>query len=240
MATDLATRDEDNIEEELGITDRQIAAIDKLDQLGAAPRASEDEPYSKDPKVRALQLVAEGKIGGPNRGQGRKRKPRAAEAVAEHVRNHLVPQIKDALEDALNSDSNKDKLQAVGMAMDIERQEDKLKLQEESADIENETREELIASLIELAEDPSIKAAIEGSVPGEVVSEETQLITDAEVITDDREAEDLERAASATDSASDGHHSRSARSNGSGPATGNRGKGKNPWTEAAERRASQR
>jgi hypothetical protein len=58
--------------------------------------------YSSDPRERALQLVAEGKIGGPGRGQGRKRKPTAAEhvaTVARQERQRIAAAYLDALDE---------------------------------------------------------------------------------------------------------------------------------------------
>jgi len=45
-------------------------------------------PYPSDPRERALQLVAEGKIGGPRPGAGRPRVPRATELIAEAAIEH--------------------------------------------------------------------------------------------------------------------------------------------------------
>ncbi|HEY6761087.1 MAG TPA: hypothetical protein VI318_16435 [Baekduia sp.] len=56
-----------------------------------------DHPaYPSDRSERARQLVAEGRIGGAGRGQGRPRKPRPTELAAESARQHW-----SSIEDAL-------------------------------------------------------------------------------------------------------------------------------------------
>lgn len=84
--------------------------------------------YSSDPKQRAAELVAEGKIGGKRKGAGRPRKPtsdsqrkRASTVIAERARE-VAPQMAAALVDVLLADdaTRTEKMRAVKVLTGIE------------------------------------------------------------------------------------------------------------------------
>lgn len=173
---------------EIGLDARQIAALEKLAELGAEPApidANGDSDYDKDPKIRAYQLIYEGKWGGPNRGQGRKRTNRAAEELTQEIRSGVfLKRMKRALRRALKEEAGpRVNLDAIRLSMDIERQERKLQLDEEEADLVGDTREELLGTLFELVRSPATAAALEGTA---------EEITDAEVVEDNQDDIDRE------------------------------------------------
>jgi hypothetical protein len=250
-------REDDN---SLGLESRQVAALQKLVELGAEPAYVDEEGktvYSKDPQTRALQLIYEGRFGGPNRGQGRKK--RAAEAMAEHIRHNFQRRMTRALGRALKADAGtKANLDAIRLAIDIERGERKLQIEEEEHDGNiGDTREELLATLFNLIGDPATAAAIEGVG---VEDGDQTLIADAEVIEDYIE-EDAEEApptlfeveavdpppagdnwsvGTPTPAPENGSDGGRAGSNGSGRAKRDRQTSPNPLTQAALRRAAER
>jgi hypothetical protein len=246
----------------LGLEPRQVAALQKLLELGAEPAYVDEEGktvYSKDPQQRALQLIYEGRFGGPNRGQGRKK--RAAEAMAEHIRRNFTRRMTRALGRALKADAGtRANLDAIRLAIDIERGERKLQIEEDEHDGNiGDTREELLATLFSLVGDPATAAAIEGTV---VEDGDDEFITDADIIDEGSEEiqaqagtffEAEEEAAADSPAAgvnrSDGtpaaapeHGSDagSAGQNGSGRATRDREASPNPLTQAALRRSAER
>lgn len=156
---DIASRDQ------LDLSDTQVKGLEKLHELGAEPRASQDEPYDKNPQIRAYQMMAEGKIGGAGRGQGRKSKSRASSQVAEHIRSpRMVRKINQALEDALDDENKRVQLEAVKIAMDLEDKDSRFELDAEKhdAELDNMDKDELIGTLISLAEDSATQAAVKG------------------------------------------------------------------------------
>src|SRR5580765_1332037 len=126
-------------EDDGGLRDRQLAALERLHDLGAAPRI-EGQPYSGDSQIRALQLVYEGRFGGAGRKQGRPRQrgePRAAEVIAEEIRNRFTKRMTRAIERALRQDAGvKANLDAVKLALEIENREAALQLRESQADLD--------------------------------------------------------------------------------------------------------
>src|SRR4051794_39725006 len=91
MATNELARREDD--DDLGLDSQQILALERLNELGGepAPMGDNGKPmYSSDPKIRAYQLIFEGRFAGKNRGQGRPRKQRAGEVMAEHIREQFT------------------------------------------------------------------------------------------------------------------------------------------------------
>ena len=58
--------------EDSALRERQIAALERLHELGGMPR-KEGERYASDPQIRALQMVYDGRFGGPGLNQGRPR-----------------------------------------------------------------------------------------------------------------------------------------------------------------------
>lgn len=238
---------------ELGLNAQQVIALDKLSELGAEPArvgANGKSIYSQDPKIRAYQLIFEGKFAGAGRGQGRPRKPRAAEVLADHIRSKLTTKLKNALDRALEADEgSKTNLEALKLAMDIERGERKLQIEEEEHDGNlGNTREELLTTLFAIVGEPATAAAIEGHAED---------ITDAEVVNQGNfdiqrpvEEEEAARRASAAgtprrvrvapDPSEDGDDGGRPSANGRARAEGDRQAGSDAKPKASIRRAAER
>lgn len=177
------TTDEDD--DDLGLTAKQLSALERLAELGAAPAEPHpDKPgkmlYSSNPQIRALQLVFEGRFGGAGRGQGRpKPAKRAAEVLAEEIRK--APHVKKmykALERGLRKDAGpRVNLDAIKLSVEIERGERALQIKEEEHEDNLGTKEELIAELIEALTEPEAIAALQG-----FAEEDDEEITDAIVV----------------------------------------------------------
>src|SRR3954470_9169989 len=115
-----------------GLQERQLKALGRLHRLGARPR-QEGDPYDSDPQIRALQLVYEGRMGGPGLKQGRprtgvstteQRQARAAETIALEIRERFTGRMIRALDRALRRDAGvRANLDAVKLALDIENRE---------------------------------------------------------------------------------------------------------------------
>ena len=84
--------------------------------------------YSSDPKQRAAELVAEGKIGGKREGAGRPRKltsdgqrKRASTVIAEYARENAEQMAKVITDCLLDPDASQmDKMRAVKLAVGID------------------------------------------------------------------------------------------------------------------------
>jgi hypothetical protein len=229
--------------EDSGLHERQVNALGRLHRLGSRPR-QEGDPYDSDPQIRALQLVYEGRMGGPGLKQGRprtgvstveQRQARAAEVIALEIRERFTGKMIRAIDRALKKDAGtRSNLDAVKLALDIENREAALQLRENEAEFDTKTKEELLATLFQLVTEPQTAAAIEGSAWD---------ITDAEVI------EDAEGASVAGE---DGRNGDSASTSVNGRDAGNAGslrsqrlarhraQSTNPFTQAAIRRSKQR
>lgn len=236
MASEEVTRWNDD-----GLQERQLKALGRLSRLGAKPR-QEGDPYDSDPQIRALQLVYEGKMGGPGLRQGRprtgvstteQRERRAAEVIAVEIRERFTGRMIRAIDRALKKDAGtKANLDAVKLALDIENREAALQLRETEAAFDTSTKEELLAELFKLVGEPQTAAAIEGTAWD---------ITDAEVVAEG--ASTVGENGSNGDSASAGGNGSHAGDAGSSPSkrlAANRAKSANPFTQAALRRAKQR
>lgn len=87
--------------------------------------------YSSDPKQRAAELVAEGKIGGKREGAGRPRKvtsdgqpKRASTVIADYVRENAEDMAKVITDCLLDPDASQlDKMRAVKLAVGIDSRE---------------------------------------------------------------------------------------------------------------------
>lgn len=222
-------------EEDVELSPAQVAALEKLHDLGASPAPKGEDGksiYDSNSQIRALQLVYEGRLGGAGRGQGRKRKPRVGQVVAEEMRKRSS-KIVSAIEKGLDSDNERTALTAAEMAVRIDREEAALSLKEEEVDnVDNMTKEELVATLIQLASDPGTEAQLEAVID---IPEE-----DIQEVTSDDDGED--GAASGSEapahSAPARAHKRAARSNGRGSGSRNRPKGPNPFKAIAGGRAA--
>lgn len=245
MSTDIETT---------GVEGVDFNIVEKHGKKIVVPIRKEGEAYSKDPQVRAFQLYQEGRFGGKNRGQGRKRKPRAAEVVAEEVRK-MTSDITSALRDGLNDGNIRTRLLAADQALKIEKEETLLQLKEEGADIENMNRDDLIAELFSLGEDPLIEASVKAFV--EIPEHDIEEVTDAHEVSAESEAEEavseedvvaaaaasskgqrsrVGRVASRTQKARD--HSRKSGDDGAGRASGSGEGASNPFTARAKRRTA--
>lgn len=242
MATEVVAYD-DNDGEDAGLSDRQVAALDALDGLGATPR-KDGEPYSPDRRIRAQQLIYEGRLGGPGRGQGRPRQPRASEAVAQYVKETLTPKIQKALKDGLREDEDITiRLKTADMALKVEREEAALQLKEDESDLANADKEQLIAALIALASDPGTEAALESADITLPESSVTDISDHPRVINGDTGTAEAPRHAGVgtpASAAEAGTHEGEAGSNGTGHDQSGRAKPPNPFTTSARRRAVNR
>jgi hypothetical protein len=169
-------RTEDHIDEEneVDLSPRQISALDKLTKLGAEPRQSPDDKYDSDPQIRALQMVFEGRIGGPGRGQGRKsEKERVNRVLAERFRRK-VAKLEKVIDEALDDDNIKVAMDAVRLVSDLDAKDAKQSLQEEQFehDADNMDKEQLILALFQQLENPQVEAALRAQ--GEVITSQTQ------------------------------------------------------------------
>ncbi|HWI67254.1 MAG TPA: hypothetical protein VNS88_02545 [Nitrospiraceae bacterium] len=229
-------------QDDYGLHERQLKALGRLSRLGAKPR-EENEPYDSDPQIRALQLVYEGRMGGPGLKQGRprtgvsttaERQQRAAETIATEIRSRFTGKMIKALDRALRKDAGtKANLDAVKLALDIENREASLQLKENEADFDTKTKEELLATLFELVAQPQTAAAIEGSA--------YEVITDAEEVTEDTPAAGA--TGSNGNSASTRVNGRDTGSTGSTDGqrlAAHRAESANPFTQVALRRANKR
>lgn len=192
MAADLVPQDSDNVES-VGLSQAQVTALERLHEIGAAPREP-DEKYDPDPQIRALQLVAEGKLGGSRKG-ARAREQRLSVGLTEHVRQNLTPKVKRALERALQSDAGERiNLDAIKLIVDIENKEAKLQITEDQADIDSQTKEQLLATLFELVSDAQTGGVINATftdVPTASPSENRLLEIDRQAR--DQRTKDLQR-----------------------------------------------
>lgn len=220
--------------EDIGLSARQVQALEWLSANDAEPAPIDPDTkrpvYSKDAKVRAYQMIFEGRFGGPGRGQGRKAKPRAAEHVADEVRKR-AGKIVRVLDRGLDSENERLAVDTAIQALKIEREERELQLREEKQeyDLEGATKEEMIASLIELASDPNLAAAIQ---------ESSITIPDSEI--EEFEVAELV-SGNETDSASTsstGDNPDNATTNGRGSTSRNSSKVSNAFKEAARRRTT--
>jgi hypothetical protein len=216
---------------DIGLTDRQIQALDNLTKLNAEP-APPGGPYHSNPQIRAHQLVFEGKFGMAGPGRGYKRDERAAKVIADEVRDRLAPKMLRAIDRGLNKKAgHRINLDAVKLALDIENREASLRLKEEEADaLENQGKDELIATLYALVQDPQTQAILSDTIEGQA----TEVIRDAEVVGESEAA------------VQNGRYSAGAEENGSDtPGTGINGRGsnkrnrpasENPFSQAKVRR----
>lgn len=121
----------------------------------------------------AKDLVAKGKFGGANRGQGRKRKPRASEKIAELVSND-GRKIYDRLMLILENGTDSNSILAVRELRAIEENERKIADGDEDREIENMQKDEVLAlvitKLLELGE--------KGVIPGDIIEGEIVAIND--------------------------------------------------------------
>lgn len=95
---------------------------------------------------RAKELVAQGKFGGPGRGQGRPRSPRATERIAERTAE-VGDEIFDRLMNIVRDGSDVNSRNAAATLLDNERQEIVRQEQQEKR-IEDLRRDQLLAFVV--------------------------------------------------------------------------------------------
>ncbi len=122
--------------------------------------------YSKDPKERHQQLIADGKLGAKGselarqqgRLGGRPRKPRAGQKIAEHA-SREVDRIISALDDALDSGNERIRMEAAREFVRIEREEAALQLDEDRFD--QMSKDELVNAVSELLADSAMASVLD-------------------------------------------------------------------------------
>jgi hypothetical protein len=131
--------------------------------------------YSSDPKERARQLVAEGKIGGARPGSGRPRKdrtqtgdhlPTAASVVAKAAREN-ADKIVAVFEDAVEAgQADRTRLAAAKSWLGVEGEEAEREIRQAEAEVERQalesmSRDELVESLAAMfARTPALAALL--------------------------------------------------------------------------------
>ena len=121
------------------------------------------------------QLRVDGKVGGKGselaraHGSmgGRPRKPRVAEEIAKRARDN-ADLIWSAYKDALENESVRTRMDAANAVIKIERDEDRLRLDEDKA-LDQLSDDELTDKIMELMEHPMFLAMIGEGTEGEVV-----------------------------------------------------------------------
>src|SRR3954447_1031094 len=180
--------------EDVGLSARQISALEQLHALGAGPKLPTDEKYDSNPQIRALQMVYEGRLGGPGRGQGRPgRDERISVQLTQYVRSNLGKKVTSALERALKTDAGERiNLDAIKLIVDMEHKEAKLQLSEDAADLDNLSKEELVAALYDLVNDAQTGQVITATFTEVPTPEQTVAANDSR----ERKAEARRRNAS--------------------------------------------
>lgn len=258
MAADLVPSDDPDAVESVGLTGTQVRALENLHKLGAAPRASVDEKYSKDPQIRALQMVFEGKFGGGP--QRRNRNERISVGLTQYVRGHLSKKVQKALDRALKSDAGERiNLDAIKLIVDMEHKEAKLQLSEDQADLENKSKEELLATLFDLVQEAQTASVINATfrdIPTQPPTDERLLALDqkeqqkqrresARVATQRARrrastAESSERNGDSPDATGNGVDAGRTGADGRGVSAQDRQQRPSPLSEATLRRAADR
>lgn len=119
----------------------------------------------------AKRLVAEGKFGGANRGQGRPKKPRASEYIADQVADD-GKEFYETLKEIIREAPYGQKMAAIDRLVAIEESERKIKQQEEDNAIEHMQRHQLLALVIEKIEQLGEAGVIPQLVEGRLVEVE--------------------------------------------------------------------
>lgn len=239
---DLVKREDDDAidpENGVGLTPTQIKGLEGLERLGASPRQSEDEPWDKNPQIRAYQMMYEGIIGGKRPGQGRP--SRAAQGVAERIRNELQGKIFDALKDGLDPGKAtiKERMGAADLAIKIEREERQLELKEDQQDEEQMDKEQLIAEFLRLASTPQAEALIQETIT--LSEDQYREVNGGDTIEEvTGTGADREGVASTTSSAPARPRRRSPALDERGAATRSAQNGENTLRAALKRRAAKR
>lgn len=230
------------------LTTAQVQALEKLDAAGEGlPDADPDNPgkwlYHPNSQIRALQLIAQGRLGGAGRGQGRKRKPRVGEYVAEEMRKRGA-KIVAAIDQGLDSDNEKVALSAADMAVRIDRDETLVDLKQQEVDnVDNLSKEELIDAIIQLASEPATSAQLEAviDIPEEDIQEVEAVVPQVKARKGKDNSGDSRvagRARAASRPSPSRAHAREAKGNGARSASRIPREGANPITALARGRAT--
>lgn len=108
---------------------------------------NDSKRYSSDPKERAKQLVAEGKIGGAREGSGRPRKKRVSEVINEKIESHAEEIWNVYLDSISETSSPQIRLQAARDLLEIERKEVEHQRSEDE-DLKRMNKDQLISELV--------------------------------------------------------------------------------------------
>lgn len=109
-------------------------------------KISDEERKRRSERAKALHK--KGKFGGPNQGQGRKKKVSANEKAAQEASRN-AHKIIDAIMDALENGRTGEKLKAVQLWLEIEARELDKKEKRELDKLENASKDELIKFVID-------------------------------------------------------------------------------------------
>lgn len=117
--------------------------------------------YSSDPATRMKELQEEKRVGGAEHGSkgGRPRKPRASAIVAERLQEH-GEEAAQVFIDGMRSPNDRIRMEAARSALEVERHESKLQMEEEKHDKEM-SKDELVSGIQSLlTNDPLLKLFI--------------------------------------------------------------------------------
>jgi hypothetical protein len=234
-------------ENDAGLNEQQVAALEWLIDRGHEPPKYDVSlgkyTYHKEPQVRAYQMIFQGRFGGNQPGAGRPRQ-RAAQSLGEYIRHKLQPKLRQALDNALDPNAGtKANLDAVRLAMDIENREAKLQLDEDSLDIDQQSKEELIGTLFALFGDRQTAAYIDTAaraIPEAVTVNEEDIFEDNEAIAGEGHPERHHGSGHPAAAAEAGSDTPGSNGHGRNGAPGDRPARANPYAEAAKRRSAER
>jgi len=236
-------RDDPDDVEDSGLTPAQVNALDKLAELGESLPVG-DEPYHKNSQIRALQLVAQGRLGaGSNRKGKRRKRPddgsRLSELLAERMASK-ADQMERVIDKALKDSNPRVGMEAIKLAIDLEYKERAQNLNEDKFDSELDKmdREELIHAFIAALRHPQVEASTATHLDGYGTEIEDAVVIEGSG-TRLSPSDDRGDAAALGDGEA-GDHSGVTAVNGRDEAAGSGPSRPNPWTAAARRRSAER
>ncbi len=150
-----------------------VEAVEQEVQLRSDGKPRSRRPdgsyYSSDSAERHAQLTADGKIGpqfGALSTRGKKeRSRRAAEAVAEFAKDH-ADAVRSVFRDGIDPEQPQAiRLQTVKQLLDVEREEDRLALQERQAEFEEMNKDQLVEQVRSMFD----RLSQAGQISGEII-----------------------------------------------------------------------
>lgn len=231
----------DDESSDVGLSDTQVQALERLDEMGKDmpewDEANEKWLYDSDPKTRALQLVAQGRLGGPGRGQGRKsEKDRVAARLSARMARK-VDKMEKVLDKALDDENLKIGMEAVRTVVDLEDRAIKQRISEErhEADLDTLDRGDLVGEILSLVADPLVSASLGAAQEGRP---QAALTLPAGAVEELDDLDDNRGDDSAGPSRPRNRIARATRSSRGGSSAGSGRKAENPWATAARRRSA--